>query len=88
MNSVVTDIEDRKGQNMKITDGSFATFGTRRRAQNMEFTFAAKTESGDAAIRLYDLADKKEVCRISLKGRKRIGDVYSVMVEGFCWDEL
>ena len=59
MNSVVTDIEDRKGQNMKITDGSFATFGTRRRAQNMEFTFAAKTESGDAAIRLYDLADKK-----------------------------
>lgn len=46
MNSVVTDIEDRKGQNMKITDGSFATFGTRRRAQNMEFTFAAKTESG------------------------------------------
>ena len=49
----------------------------------MEFTFAAKTESGDAASGCMTWRTKKEVCRISLKGRKRIGDVYSVMVEAF-----
>lgn len=72
---------------MKKIPGSFKTFGTELTGQGMEFTFAATGEKLPA-ICLYDRKTKERRARIALEKSDRMGEVYSVILQGSDWQDL